>query len=475
MTKVLCTAALLALVSAASGCVLFLGDDDDVCAYSTPFADLRNPETGQCEAVYGGGWPCGAELDVAVVDWASCWGACEALDEGACLVTPGCRAAYVTADCPPNADCADWQVFHGCWGTAPSGPVQGRCDGLDAYECSRHDDCSAVYEGDRGWDDAVIPSRFSACIPEPGSQGCYSDDECPDGFQCTADTECLPPPGCDPGEACPAVCYGRCVPSQNSCDVIDCGPGFHCEVQCRERPPGCDEWPCEAICVPDGDSCEDGQACPPGHHCETVCVDRPCDDDQPCPGVCWSECVPDVPSGCETVDCPPGFHCEEQCACPPCDGDDPACGMPCECRPACVPDGTTDPGECRGEVWCRSLPPECPDGTVPGILDHCWSGFCIPIAACDPRDPGQCDGEVACDMTAPACPDGTTPGIDDGCYTGYCIPLWACETDRRCAAIDDERTCLSRADCRAVYDGFGCTCEADGTCTCQDWRFARCE
>ena len=38
-----------------------------------------------------------------------------------------------------------------------TGPVQGSCEGLDAWECSRHDDCLATYSPDIG---------FQQCAPE---------------------------------------------------------------------------------------------------------------------------------------------------------------------------------------------------------------------------------------------------------------------------------------------------------------------
>jgi len=51
-----------------------------------------------------------------------------------------------------------------CVGTAPSGPVNGTaCAGLDAHECSRHDDCIAVHYY------VDVPAwglKFDYCAPE---------------------------------------------------------------------------------------------------------------------------------------------------------------------------------------------------------------------------------------------------------------------------------------------------------------------
>ena len=51
-------------------------------------------------------------------------------------------------------------VYEACWPTAPSGPVRGGgCVGLDAQECSRHDDCVAQHDSD--W--SACPSFDPSC------------------------------------------------------------------------------------------------------------------------------------------------------------------------------------------------------------------------------------------------------------------------------------------------------------------------
>jgi hypothetical protein len=392
MKRLLCTVVLIALASAAGGCVFYADDDD--CAAPDYWLGYRNPDTGVCENWGGGGGGCygaleGAQDVQALPDWASCPGACEGLDESTCLATPGCRGSYFQEECPPDTDCDGpfGTRFQECWGTAPTGPVQGACEGLDAQECSRHDDCIAVYGAN--WE--YGGQAFSYCAPEPTVT-----------------------PGCE---------------------LVDCAPGYHCELQCYPcdgadpDDPICDPY-CEPICVPDAPTCDDGTVCPEGEQCVTVCAGGDCLPDEPCPPKeCWSECVPDD-----------------------------------------VP----DPGTCEGDVWCDSLPPTCPAGTTPGILNGCWSGYCIPLTDCGPGEPGSCYGEVLCDMATPACPEGTTPGVLDGCYTGYCIPIWQCETQVVCEALG-EADCVARPDCAPVYSGYGCTCDPDGTCTCEDWVYERCE
>ena len=136
--------------------------------------------------------------------------------------------------------------------------------------------------------------------------------------------------------------------------------------------------------------------------------------------------VPDPGQGCAAIDCGPGTHCEETCAGPPC--GDPA-GCPEVCRGECVPDG---PGQCDGIVVCDSVPPACPIGTTPGVSGGCWSGYCIPNSQCGDPPPVTCED------------------------------------------ITDEMTCRSRVECAPLYTGV-CTPNPDGTWTCIDTVFTRCE
>lgn len=260
----LCLAA--TFVAPLAACELrFGGDDGDDCIEPPVFDDgqgRRNPHNGQCEDIGGGGggtcggggdWGGAAEAPIAF-DWGDCPSACEALGEEACLASADCHATYVA--CPPGADCA-WQ-FNECWDLPPSGGNYGaeQCAGLDAESCNRNADCVSNYQdGDsgEGYPSGGGPLDYDSCAPEGENfAGCFSQADCPDGTVCTAETECLPPPGCMPGEACPDVCFGHCVPGQNACAGVDCGPGYHCEESCTTCDPmgNCDPS-CSGSCVPD--------------------------------------------------------------------------------------------------------------------------------------------------------------------------------------------------------------------------------
>ncbi|HEU0033977.1 MAG TPA: hypothetical protein VFQ53_25295 [Kofleriaceae bacterium] len=301
--------AAIAAITMLAGCDLYFGGDDDPpCAYGAelaPAQEFRNPYTGQCEPFGYGGCddrcgPCPA-YDIALPDWGACFSECEGLDENSCINTPLCHAAYNA-----NSRVDQAPQFLGCWAIAPSGPAPGSCEGLDGYECSRHDNCAAYYDS---VNDGSLLS-FTTCLPEPG-QGCYNDEECGPGAHCSvSDGDCQPPPGCEPGTACPAVCYGRCVMDQNACSNVDCGPGSHCEEQC---------YPCDST---------DGSACDP---------------------ICQPVCMPDQTCGPTT--CPPGSDCVQKC-----DGVDPnnpGCGV---CTIECVPSGTCEAIqtelECKGRADC---------------------------------------------------------------------------------------------------------------------------
>jgi len=171
---------------------------------------------------------------------------------------------------------------------------------------------------------------------------------------------------------------------------------------------------------------------------------------------CSPMCVPD--ETCATVDCGVGYTCTETC-------------QATTCQTQCVPSGN-DPGECYGTVTCTSAAPACPVATTPGVLNGCYTGYCIPLGACGPSSPGTCYGTVTCDTLPPVCPSGTLPGISaTGCYSGYCIPTNACEI-QACETLA-MAACTSRSDCIPVYDGTSCTCYPDH-CDCQVLTYDHC-
>lgn len=230
-----------------AGCDLWFGNRHCETAGDAIAIGLLDPYTGQCQYQGGGGGgTCGdyggptGGAEPAPVDMALCESECTWLLEADCLAAPGCRAAYAS-DCPEGLDCDNTTyTYFACWATAPSGPVQGECTALDAYECSRHDDCVANhYPGTdcpAGSNCAPEPvpgtiGNFESCAPEPApTPSCYGDVLC-DSL----------PPDCPAGTV-PGIqgdCWsGTCI-AYDQCDPpLD--PGA-CEgdVLCDSLPPEC--------------------------------------------------------------------------------------------------------------------------------------------------------------------------------------------------------------------------------------------
>lgn len=145
-----------------------------------------------------------------------------------------------------------------------------------------------------------------------------------------------------------------------------------------------------------------------------------------------------------------------------CEGlDATTCSMHDDCAAVHLDTCATGGGDGDGDA-----PEPVPCGGI-GAFGYC-------MAEGNEPDPGSCEGEVMCDATPPECPDGSTPGIADGCYTGYCIPLADCEGAPACGEIGEEASCVERADCTPIYEGVDCVCD-EVDCTCADWVFESCE
>lgn len=475
----LCLAAAAAIsLASLAGCEIYFGDDDDDQCVQPPVFDdgqgHRNPHNGACEPFNsGGGGGCGDtfafEAPVAF-DWGDCPSFCEALDEQSCLASPECHATYV--DCAPGGNCTGPWMFNECWDLPPSGGNYGgeQCQGLDAESCNRNADCVSNYHtGDsgQGYPSGGGPLTYDSCAPENGNfGGCFNQADCPDGTVCTAETECLPPP-CPPGQACPDVCFGRCVPTQSACEGVECGAGYHCEETCGTM---CDpatgmcggDPTCQGACVPDQNLCP--IQCPPDTMCQQVC--GVCEDpNDPMCGECHPACVPVGGGACENTSCPMGQHCEEQC--PVCDPLPDGTCPPIACTPVCVddqPPPMCGPNACppgtHCEVQCTTDAAgnvQCERACVPD-MNGCANEMCPVgtqcVETCAPPPPGCMGGPIGC---PPAC-------------TTECVPVQpaTCETQQTAAA------CESVPGCEPVFTA-SCTPNPDGTFTCSGFTFVFCQ
>jgi hypothetical protein len=267
--------------SLASGCQLYFNGDDDgddtPCDRPLPGGgsdeapganiELRNPYTGECTSGGGGGGGgggCGyddGQADAIWIDyrWPACYSSCDSLDEQTCIISDGCRAIYL-----------DDIGFSTCWPVAMDGPVRGgNCDAIaDAFECSQHDDCAAIHAAQSacgpGQECAgIVPAQFERCTAEPpvADPGvCWSDEDCAEGTRCDRTNYCESPPGCDPGQGCPPVCYGKCVPDTDPPPPPP-PPAPECagsdEDTCIDMADGCVIW-------------ADGQESCANHKCEPI-------------------------------------------------------------------------------------------------------------------------------------------------------------------------------------------------------------
>ena len=258
---------LFVLCLPAAGCQIYFGGDDDDdqpqpdagCYLPVarvplpPDPPLRNPYTGGCEYWGGGGGGCGGDdgfdpTRPSKPDYGLCYGTvCDGLDEETCASADACRGIYY--------DFGNGQgEFAACWPTAPSGPIAGGgCEGLDAYSCSLHNDCSAVHEpGCFGGGDCIEPTEFRYCTPEAatppppacatlGEDGCIMRSDCTpiyEGSDCSCD-----PSGCH----CNTQTFIECSGDPNDVGCAACNGGEYCVHSIGGAPPGVDFYSCEKI------------------------------------------------------------------------------------------------------------------------------------------------------------------------------------------------------------------------------------
>jgi hypothetical protein len=288
--------------------------------------------------------------------------------------------------------------------------------------------------GDDGWGGAAEPAPNGAVCP--GACDALAERDCAAtaGCRTTYTSE-----WCDPSTdgPCPDQAFNHCwgvhpygvvagecwgldaysCASRDDCSAVYSFGYYAADAEAGAPAPTMTFQRCQPEWEPPG-GC-DAITCEPGTHCVEECY--PCDDadgDGVCPPYCDAYCVPDAT--CDGVTCPLDTHCELQCTTP-----DPSTGTT-TCDPVCMPDYACEVVDCPPGQHCE---------------ETCVVVDCLPDTECPPP---------VC--TVDCVPDGPT-----------------------CEMIGTEAECNARPDCTSVYNGFNCTCNADGTCTCETLVWDRCE
>lgn len=292
-----------------------------------------------------------------------------------------CVACFTNADCGPSEVCNPnftCSTVSGCTADASCAAPTPRCEigsGL-CVECLDSLDCPGT----------TCDLATNTCVP--GSAGCATNAECPNGQVCSAGS-CFDPCATDPCTADPNL----------SICIFDSGaPGFYRCVDCGQAPcptgQACVTRTAGAQCVP---ACSSGSCSNTQEACITV--DGFTNSDPPVFSNTISACKPCTPA------CGALQGCQEQTSAPR--FDDTVTGCVCDCGPdvcvqevggprcasPCPMSDTPCTDAANNDGWCVPLPPDGGGAAVNACV-VCNSG-------------GGCPGSDICRYYEP---DGTAPG-----------------------------------------------------------------
>jgi eight-cysteine-cluster-containing protein len=379
-----------------------------------PCSAVAPGEFGDCRAVIGfasnGDGTCG------VVSGCGCDARCEGRvfpTEADCLLTcvepppPAFCGGFAGIPCERGFECVD-DPNDGCdpanggadcggicvpVGVCPDADADGRCDDQDG-------ECNA--DGSLLMCRRVAPPCAAGTVPEVRN-GCYTD-VCVTWEQCAGGV-IEPPAMCapvEPGEfgLCDAV-LGVGIGPDGTCQAVS---GCGCDARCDGRVFATID-DCEAACI-GGPVCAREPSVSPRdpmydryegtdyvNNCraDADCVTGGCSGE-----VCTAE--PGIATTCELVPPAPGAC---GCVSGQCQWYVDAC-LPPPCRSDADQDGICDDvdGECNLDGMqsiCDRIPPACRAGSVPAVLNGCYTGECLTWDACSPAVPpvGQACGGFA--------------------------------------------------------------------------------
>ena len=334
----------------------------------------------------------------------------------------------------------------------PDGDADGDTDtdaDDDSVECSSNEQCDDGFEctADICGDDGTcgFETDDTICAPLVADEPCLAALCAPEEPEADGDSGCLTQPvdggGCDPDEA--SFCYtgwqcrdGECAPDEAT--LRDCSDDYECTADsCDEELAICDHDPdherCPAhadgrpgICVP-GHAEADASGCIYANPCEDS---TDCDDGAMCNGVETCDagfCFPG-----EALSCRDGFGCTTDI----CDDDrgclyeavDALCGAVSDCT-------------------IHTCDPDDPDADAAGCMHE--EVVCIPDV--DPCTLAGCTEGFGCNAPAPegspcedyfVCVEGETCNADGLCTAESGTPI-VCDDDNPCT----ENSCEEPAGC----------------------------
>lgn len=377
------------------------------------------------------------------------------VDKGGCAICE-CIGDPGPATCLSDADCADGQICQldaACFGPTEPGldeeakvSCTGSCVDPEPIRCGADFECAPG-----------LVCIDGLCQLQP--QGCTSDRECAPGEICDMVNYCDPAPGCFDGDmACPAMCYGRCVPStitEECWSDADCAQGFFCVFDggsatdqagapcdssigdCLVALPGkCMRFECPDYAPPycPSGNLVSGGIGPDGCPLPPICIDD-------CALLSREEC--EFNQNCMLVEVPLGMPCY----CEPCDDTtDPYCACSCPAPGwACVPRTNNDACELLDEQSCM-MRSDCQ--ALYEELTTCWD--------CDPTTNDECRGGCTVERVFVGCMTFEQPLrclSDADCPAGFFCALYDYATggssERPCLDADGDGLC----DDGVAYEG----------------------
>lgn len=413
----------------------------------------------------------------------------------------------------------------GCVIEAPTLPnhddPQTTC-GIDEITCASGQICAVVDPcgfvcPDAGPEDACqeVCIELLACVTPLNEEDTCDPfaNHCSVGLECQIDESAgCGPTDCDAEECgeCPPIFTCQVPERPRTCEELDCGPGFRCELVfdgCGYSEPDCEALPWQTpVCVPvqgieecepqlvdecawnetckadytqcipsrcDGDICTndcripftcqpitcDDLECPESSRCEAIQVDHHCSSEEGCNVPAYVEliCVPNnghiIGDSCDETRCLLGHSCVETHVYLPCDG--PECDEPADVHVSC-------------ELDDRPLPP--PHSVERCDTDSdCGEGFECRHDEATGCEPSFCDGEVCTQdcVSVFTCqpveePLPPTPEPHPEPYPAdECDSNWDCGEGFECR-FDQETVCRP-----SFCDGDFCTRDCVDLFTCQ--------